>query len=349
MKSITRRLFTLETVLAASLLAAPMAAGAGQAPAPASAADIPVSHHDRVYAAEQYSNTVSVTDPADNKLLGVIRLGEPQPKNFSPLYRGQVLVHGLGFSPDHRTLYVADSAVTEGPHHPSHIRAFRVADDGTLWLNLGDSYTAYNGNRGASPSISGNNEHKYVDLPTGSGLTCGVLKPKDLIGVPWKVAFALQADGWYLRSDIIWAKPNPMPESVRDRPTKSHEYLFLLTKRPRYYWDAEAVKEPSTGVGGGGFSRSYAENQPAHGAMRLERPADNGSRNIRSVWTIATAPFKGAHFATFPPALVEPCVKAGTSEKGCCSALVKRLRIRPDLTDEQRAMVYARLGAKALV
>ena len=227
-----------------------------------------------------------------------------------------------------------------------------LRDDGVVFCNLGDSYAtkpvgSFNGGGftdGANRDMSGVATSGAIDKVAASGL-----KPKDLIGVPWKVAFALQADGWYLRSDIIWAKPNPMPESVRDRPTKSHEYLFLLTKRPRYYWDAEAVKEPSTGVGGGGFSRSYAENQPAHGAMRLERPADTGSRNIRSVWTIATAPFKGAHFATFPPALVEPCVKAGTSEKGCCSALVKRLRIRPDLTDEQRAMVYARLGAKALV
>mgnify|MGYP007071578749 CR=1 FL=1 len=148
--------------------------------------------------------------------------------------------------------------------------------------------------------------------------------------------------GWYLRSDVIWAKPNPMPESVTDRPTKAHEYIFLLSKSARYYYDAEAVKEaaagdwhgssftnerdlavrPTTGMKprGGGFSRKYAEQQPAHGAMRLDRPADNGSRNRRTVWTIATAPYSGAHFATFPPKLVEPCILAGTSERGCCPA-----------------------------
>jgi DNA modification methylase len=142
------------------------------------------------------------------------------------------------------------------------------------------------------------------------------LKPKDLCGIPWRVAFALQADGWWLRSDIIWSKPNPMPESVTDRPTRAHEYLFLLAKSERYYYDADAIKEPSAGVTGGGFSRKYAEAQPAHGAMQLERPTDNGTRNRRSVWIIATQPFPGAHFATFPEALVEPCILAGCPEGG---------------------------------
>src|SRR5690606_31129938 len=109
--------------------------------------------------------------------------------------------------------------------------------------------------------------------------------------------------GWYLRSDVIWGKPNPMPESVTDRPTKAHEYVFLLSKGERYFYDAKAIQESSTGVGGGGWSRDYAEAQPSHGAMRLERPAETGFRNARTVWTIATQPYSGAHFATMPEAL----------------------------------------------
>jgi len=154
------------------------------------------------------------------------------------------------------------------------------------------------------------------------------LKQKDLIGMPWRVAFALQADGWYLRSDIIWSKPNPMPESVTDRPTKSHEYIFLLTKKARYYYDADAVREKQDEAtrraatfrnggdytGGNSFSNSLKKDKDSHG------DGENGTgRNRRTVWEIATQPFPGSHFATFPEALVEPCIKAGTSERGCCS------------------------------
>ncbi len=145
------------------------------------------------------------------------------------------------------------------------------------------------------------------------------MKPKDLIGIPWRVAFALQADGYYLRSDIIWAKPNPMPESVRDRPTKSHEYLFLLSKSGRYYWDADAVKEKSTHCQ---RRLTPAKSHPKGGlriGMGLSVPPGGGTsdiRNIRSVWTIATRAYKNAHFATFPPKLVEPCVKAGCPAGG---------------------------------
>lgn len=153
------------------------------------------------------------------------------------------------------------------------------------------------------------------------------LKDKDLIGIPWRVALALQADGWYLRSDIIWHKPNPMPESVTDRPTKAHEYIFLLTKSQRYYYDAEAVKEPSSGQSGSAanFQRNSKEQKvPGQRNLqhRMERTptVDTGTRNKRSVWTVATASYAGAHFATFPLALIEPCILAGTSEKGCCSA-----------------------------
>jgi site-specific DNA-methyltransferase (adenine-specific) len=152
-----------------------------------------------------------------------------------------------------------------------------LRDDGTLWLNLGDSYAA------ARSYQVRDNKHTDVGNTMASSVPEG-LKPKDLVGIPWRVAFALQADGWYLRSDIVWAKPNPMPESVTDRPTKSHEYVFLLAKSARYFFDADAVRETSS---------------------------DDFGRNIRSVWTIATAPYPGAHFATFPPKLVEPCVKAG--------------------------------------
>ncbi len=144
------------------------------------------------------------------------------------------------------------------------------------------------------------------------------LKPKDLVGIPWRVAFALQADGWWLRSDIIWAKSNPMPESVTDRPTKSHEYLFLLSKSARYFYDAEAIKEASTGHGGlhtfGAQVKGNVRNDGGRALHRDEMP----THNRRTVWTIPTRPYSGAHFATYPPALVEPCILAGTSAKGAC-------------------------------
>jgi DNA modification methylase len=197
-----------------------------------------------------------------------------------------------------------------------------LRDDGTCWVNLGDAYNAYNHNRGPSGSISGRGDkHPSADR----GLTTKNLKPKDLVGMPWRVAFALQADGWFLRSDIIWAKPNPMPESVTDRPTKSHEYLFLLTKQPRYFYDAEAVKTPlspktlsvNTTPTKGSGTESTGEKLNAW--MKA-----NGGRyhpttaNLRDVWTVPTKSYPGAHFATFPPKLIEPCIQAGTSEEGCC-------------------------------
>ena len=198
-----------------------------------------------------------------------------------------------------------------------------LADDGTLWLNLGDSYNAYNANRGASTSISdgvagrGHPKHQR-------GLMTHTLKNKDLVGIPWRVAFALQADGWYLRQDIIWAKPNPMPESVRDRCTKAHEYVFLLTKSPRYYYDHVAVKEPVSEVSlkraeyGWDSDRPSTKNASMGGTgIHVEkmgtRFVNPEGRNKRSVWTITTKPFKGAHFAVMPEALVEPCVLAGSA------------------------------------
>lgn len=227
-----------------------------------------------------------------------------------------------------------------------------LADDGTLWLNIGDSY-ANDGKWGGS---SGGKHAKALHGNTSIGrakVTTG-LKPKDLIGIPWMLAFALRADGWYLRQDIIWHKPNPMPESVRDRCTKAHEYVFLLSKSERYFYDHEASKEQAVGglagntrptKGGRAYEAGAGEHRTAAGlhkwaerqrarvdeanrkALRTDTESrhrssipggqslqsdPDGRRNRRSVWTVATRPYKGAHFATFPPALIEPCILAGS-------------------------------------
>jgi DNA modification methylase len=193
-----------------------------------------------------------------------------------------------------------------------------LRSDGTVWLNLGDSYAA--SNVSGPQGTTGDRASRTFTARTTPKMADG-LKPKDLVGIPWRVAFALQADGWYLRSDIVWAKPNPMPESVTDRPTKAHEYLFLLSKSPRYYYDADAVREPHTRdwstetVGPGYMTAQQGRNDGGKRQGDFQHPA---GRNLRSVWTIATQPYPGAHFATFPQALVEPCIKAGTSEKGVC-------------------------------
>lgn len=188
-----------------------------------------------------------------------------------------------------------------------------LRDDGTLWLNLGDSY---NGSGGAGGDYAPGG--LKAGQPKYPGRRISALKPKDLVGIPWRVAFALQEGGWYLRSDIIWSKPNAMPESVTDRPTKSHEYVFLLAKQARYFYDAYAVREAQNRVGGAG-NRNYragSENgREAEGQSNRPNPA---GRNRRTVWEIATQPTPEAHFATFPEALVEPCIKAGTSERGAC-------------------------------
>lgn len=201
-----------------------------------------------------------------------------------------------------------------------------LRNDGTLWLNLGDSYNAYNGGAGPSSSLSrGAQTTERPALESGYGLKVKGLKPKDLIGIPWRVALALQADGWTLRSDIVWSKPNPMPESVSDRPTKSHEYIFLLTKSDRYFYDADAIRETD----GGKPSGNDFKNRMGAASYRPEGKgggigSDNwfpgGGRNKRSVWNVSVNGFAGAHFATFPTKLIEPCVKAGTSHKGCCPA-----------------------------
>jgi DNA modification methylase len=221
-----------------------------------------------------------------------------------------------------------------------------LREDGTLWLNLGDSYA---GGGGFAPDAPCNvarremiadgdckqgafnlSQRQHTRNKSGGIKPQGVIKPKDLVGIPWRVAFALQADGWWLRQDIIWHKPNPMPESVRDRCTKAHEYVFLLTKSERYFYDAAAVSEKAahqgrvqTGYkrpnkqamsvgpmarGEDGFNHQFAEPDRVW--------CDGTTRNRRSVWTVTTKPYSGAHFAVMPPDLVEPCIKAGCPEGG---------------------------------
>ena len=211
-----------------------------------------------------------------------------------------------------------------------------LRDDGTLWLNIGDSFCAaprgsdngWDKSRLSNPAriqkaqrqALGNGHRRFPGL-----------KPKDLVGIPWMLAFALRADGWYLRRDIIWSKPNPMPESVRDRPTSAHEYVFLLTKAPRYFFDAEAIRERATYAGPNGaqkspYAQGFARRTADEERERQDKQRGHG-RNKRSVWEIATQPFPEAHFATFPPKLVEPCILAGTPPKCCgeCGAPWQRL------------------------
>jgi DNA modification methylase len=208
-----------------------------------------------------------------------------------------------------------------------------LTDDGTLWLNIGDSYAAQRGGShqpaetlaggksGKMPDGSMVNRDRHAGYnPTRNASAIG-LKHKDLIGIPWMLAFALRADGWYLRQDIIWHKPNPMPESVRDRCTKAHEYIFLLSKSPNYFFDSEAIKEPAVNTKKPG--RKIRDTRETHGTgggnagiNNLMARYHNGDmpthRNRRSVWEVATVPYKGAHFATFPMELIEPCILAGS-------------------------------------
>jgi DNA modification methylase len=233
-----------------------------------------------------------------------------------------------------------------------------LRNDGTLWLNLGDSYSTH-------PPVPGQQEQQLngqtakVAREVAMGRTRkekqGGLPEKNLLGVPWRVAFALQADGWWLRSDIIWAKPNPMPESVTDRPTRSHEYIFLLTKSSKYYYDAEAIKEPLAEASLGRAQR-FEKAKEKYGSP--ERPNSKhrtggvdqtcafaglasgrsqgyhiGGRNKRDVWFVSTKPYKGSHFATFPPDLIEPCVLAGAPAQACpiCGAPWERVTEKGDL------------------
>lgn len=198
-----------------------------------------------------------------------------------------------------------------------------LRDDGTLWLNIGDSYanSAVAGDKVfGNPEFNQNRPSRSATQTAAKSVPQG-LKPNDLIGIPWRVAFALQADGWWLRQDIIWAKPNPMPESVTDRCTKAHEYIFLLSKSARYFYDSGAVKEPSLRPGGSGhFGGEKGRN---HETKETDPNYRNGheqwgrfhvndvNRNRRSVWSVATKPYSGAHFAVFPPELITPCILAG--------------------------------------
>jgi DNA modification methylase len=225
--------------------------------------------------------------------------------------------------------------------------------EGTLWLNYGDSYaTTANGRSAADTKAAGNDDRTFRDKPfstvgpvyeanyaktvrgeftagdrmskietSGRIMAGGVLKPKDLCGIPWRVAFALQDRGWWLRQDIIWSKPNPMPESIRDRCTKAHEYLFLMAKSERYYFDFEAIQEDAAYPEGAGNKAPYEVPGQRHGENSnlggsVHKIGAREKRNRRSVWQVNTQPFPEAHFATFPPALIEPCILAGCPEGG---------------------------------
>ena len=246
-----------------------------------------------------------------------------------------------------------------------HVRELLV-DDGTLWVNIGDTYATNGGAHGGRSDNqrgvgakrthdNGGGDQQARRAPEG-------LKPKDLIGIPWMLAFALRADGWYLRQDIIWHKPNPMPESVRDRCTKAHEYVFLLSKGPRYFFDSDAIKEPSVRAGDipGGKGHYIQHSAGGHNKDGLvacgQRPVAE-KRNRRSVWTIATKPYKGAHFATFPEKLIEPCILAGAGlgdvvldpfmGSGTTAAVAKRLGCHYmgcELNPENAPLIAARLA-----
>ena len=186
-----------------------------------------------------------------------------------------------------------------------------LRDDGTVWINLGDSYSSGGRTTTTNQTLRGAKDYGATRPKPSKNI-----KPKDLIGIPWRVAFALQKDGWYLRQDIIWHKPNPMPESVKDRCTKAHEYIFLLSKNLKYYYDNEAIKEPAKDWGTRDRSKGKYHNKGTgltpHTGLEKSYP----TKNKRSVWTVTTKPFKGAHFAVFPMDLIEPCVLAGCPEGG---------------------------------
>ena len=203
-----------------------------------------------------------------------------------------------------------------------------LRDDGTVWLNLGDSYSSGGRKTTTNQSLRGDNEYGVTRPKPSEGI-----KEKDLIGIPWRVAFALQADGWYLRQDIIWHKPNPMPESVQDRCTKSHEYIFLLSKSPKYYYDNEAIKEEIQDESAKRLLRGVSDNHknsfgaPGQTPHTMNKPRKNvrkqftsdmsgEKRNKRSVWTVTTKPYSEAHFATYPHDLIIPCILAGCPEGG---------------------------------
>ena len=199
-----------------------------------------------------------------------------------------------------------------------------LSDDGTLWINIGDSYSSHKDCKSTPQSFAkGTPKENAPVMEIGKSrvrdskmLKSQGLKNKDLIGIPWMLAFALRADGWYLRQDIIWHKPNPMPESVTDRCTKAHEYIFLLSKSPQYYYDNEAIKYPATSTDNTNRDRDITKlnNTPGRQKMKGLKKNDYTMANKRSVWSVATKPYKGAHFATYPMDLIQPCVLAGSKE-----------------------------------
>jgi site-specific DNA-methyltransferase (adenine-specific) len=216
-----------------------------------------------------------------------------------------------------------------------------LRDDGTLWLNIGDSYNAAGRtSQGTRIGYKQGTNRASAEGVDNCRPSVDWLKPKDLIGIPWMLSFALRADGWYLRQDIIWHKPNPMPESVRDRCTKAHEYLFLLSKAERYFYDSEAIKEDALkGAARSSFNTGKTATHQMGRSSDVERVED-GKRNRRSVWTVATQPYSGAHFATFPPALIEPCILAGSAPGDTI--------LDPFSGSGTTAAVATRLGRKAI-
>jgi len=194
-----------------------------------------------------------------------------------------------------------------------------LADDGTLWLNIGDSYARQGGRESDQPRHWDGREKTSGSMHSTRMAQDIGLKPKDLIGIPWMLAFALRADGWYLRQDIIWHKPNPMPESVQDRCTKAHEYIFLMSKSQKYYYDTEAIQEQAERPEGPGNKthRHSQEGIYVSGSQKnLAKIGASETRNKRSVWTVNVKPYSGAHFAVFPSDLIEPCILAGAPVGG---------------------------------
>jgi DNA modification methylase len=228
-----------------------------------------------------------------------------------------------------------------------------LRDDGTVWFNLGDSY--FGAGRGPSNVDMDYGFHQGATadggFPTRGVYSHGTLKSKDLCGIPWRVAFALQADGWWLRSDIIWAKPNPMPESVTDRPTRAHEYVFLLSKSARYFYDADAIREePLWPDGPNALDAIASPHGQGFTAGRSNGTPNPAGRNKRSVWTVTTQPYAEAHFATFPPKLIEPCILAGSPPKCCGNCgkpwgrVTRRVKHPERNMEVQREKAAARTG-----
>jgi DNA modification methylase len=269
---------------------------------------------------------------------GLKRDGRPEASRLHSAAAGEQRRSGI-FSPGNGGAFCACCGAWRGcygleptvdlyvEHTVEILRAIRrvLRADGTVWWNIGDCYDA--GTR-AARDVSGGTKHGYWNNPAVNLRPRAGLKPKDLCLIPFRVALAAQTDGWWMRSVIIWAKPNPMPESVTDRPTTAHEYILLLTKSGRYFYDQEAVRETSSSLTRCPLSASQGDKTLLNRAMKgvrgsgwaddPKRPYRPGTRNLRSVWTHPTQPYKGAHFATFPERLPATCILAGTSAKGCC-------------------------------